>query len=289
DPALLDAIMNDMGSSWCEGVTDYNGDRGTPGQANTPCSSPDAGSAMDAGSDAGSMMDAGSSADAGSTMDAGLDAGSTMDSGVDAGSTTDAGVDAGSAMDAGSSADAGSAMDAGSGADGGTGPVPPDTAGQVVITEIMNNPTTVADAMGEWFELYNPSASVTYELDGCEIKDDGTDTHVVLGPLQIGPGEYLAMANSMMPGFTPGYIYDGSMFTLDNGTDEVVFKCSGEFIDRVAYDSGATYPNVAGRSMNLSPLRLDAFENNVGANWCVASEVYNGDFGTPGTANSPCP
>ncbi|MEL7369647.1 MAG: lamin tail domain-containing protein, partial [Myxococcota bacterium] len=267
DSSLLDASLNDGGGSWCASVTSYNGDRGTPGQANEACP--------------GSTNDAGVGADTGVT-----DGGAGQDAGVADGGAGDAAVPDGGAGDA-SVSDAGVGQDAAVG-DAGTGPVPPSMPGQLVITEIMHNPSMLSDAVGEWFEVYNPSATVTYELDGCEIKDDGTDSHVILGPLQVGPGEFLAMANSAMAGFTAGYVYDGSMFTFDDDTDEVVLKCSAEFIDRVAYDNGATFPNPEGRSMNLSP-GLDAFENNVGTNWCEASASYNGDLGTPGAANTMCP
>ena len=54
--------------------------------------------------------------------------------------------------------------------------------GDVIINEIMQNPAAVADAAGEWFELYNPTAS-DIDLDGWTILDNDSAvsyTHLTL-------------------------------------------------------------------------------------------------------------
>ena len=58
----------------------------------------------------------------------------------------------------------------GSGGTGGGG-VMPSAPGQIVISELMHNTATVADDFGEWFEVYNPSTTVTYDLMGCQVLD----------------------------------------------------------------------------------------------------------------------
>ena len=59
----------------------------------------------------------------------------------------------------------------------------PSTAqpGDVVITEIMQNPAAVADTAGEWFEVYN-ATSQAIDLHGWTLADAGTDRHHIQTP-----------------------------------------------------------------------------------------------------------
>ena len=43
--------------------------------------------------------------------------------------------------------------------------------GDLVITEIMNNPAIVFDGVGEWFEVYNPSSTNPINLRAWIIED----------------------------------------------------------------------------------------------------------------------
>ncbi len=159
---------------------------------------------------------------------------------------------------------------------------------EVVINEIIQNPSAVFDSAGEWFELYNPTAAAI-DIDGWTIADNDSDSHVINngGPLLIPAGGYLVLGNNADMGTNGGapvaYSYGSSWF-LSNSADEVVlFDGSLNEIDRVEYDNGATFPDPNGASMAL----IDTtFDNNVGANWCEASTPFgDGDFGTPGAAN----
>ena len=299
DPARLDSVANDIGSNWCVATVSYNGDLGTPGAANSSCGvvgMPDAGL-----TDGGGVADGGIGPDA--TMgpdgmvivpDVGVaDAAPVVDAtvgGVDAGvadaapvvDATVGGVDAGSA-DSGGLPDGSVSMDA------GVTVVTPTVAGQLVLTEIMHRPVTVAEPGGEWFEVHNPSPTVTYDLGGCDILDGGTDAHNIVGPLWVPPGGYVTLARTASVGFAPDYVY-GTDITMENVFDEVFIKCSPTLsILRVDYDNGLTYPNTAGASMNLDPAFFDEVSNDIGTNWCVATASYNGDFGTPGGPNTTCP
>ncbi|MEM7676540.1 MAG: lamin tail domain-containing protein, partial [Myxococcota bacterium] len=275
NPDLLTAEDNDLGANWCESTSVFNGDRGTPNAANDSCAMMDAGVPMDAGMEADASTGPDASADAGFVPDGGVD----PDAGMmpDAGGAPDGGItaDAGGAPDGGIMADAGGAPDGGVANDAGVMPVPGE--GDLVITEIMQNPSTLEDSMGEWFEIYNPTAT-TYELSGCSIADDGSDTHAILGSLMIFPGAYLTFSNGSMPGFTPDYIYTGVF--LANGADEVILRCGSVIVDRVAYDGGPEFPDPTGASMNLDPALLDAIMNDMGSSWCEGVTDYNGDRGT---------
>lgn len=167
--------------------------------------------------------------------------------------------------------------------------VPFPAAGEVIISEIMPDPTAVADADGEWFELHNPSATDTYELSGCEISGQpAEDVITIAGDLVIAPGEYLAFAPDSLvdPGFTRDYAYTES-FSVSNGGDIITLSCDGVTIDSVDYD---TFPPEAGVSLNLDPDFFDAAANDAAENWCPAVTVYlDPDTGTPGAANEECP
>ncbi|HSM71999.1 MAG TPA: lamin tail domain-containing protein, partial [Anaerolineales bacterium] len=96
----------------------------------------------------------------------------------------------------------------------------------IVINEIMQNPSAVADSAGEWFELYNAGGSAV-DINGWTIADNDIDSHVINngGPLLIPAGGYLVLGNNTDTGTNGGapvdYSYGGSWF-LSNGADEVV-------------------------------------------------------------------
>jgi hypothetical protein len=68
---------------------------------------------------------------------------------------------------------------------------------EIVINEIIQNPSAVYDSAGEWFELYNPTTS-DIDIDGWTIKDNDSDSHVIDngGPLLIPAGGYLVLGNN---------------------------------------------------------------------------------------------
>jgi len=166
--------------------------------------------------------------------------------------------------------------------------------GQIVINEIMQNPSAVLDSAGEWFELYN-AGTAEVDLVGWVIKDDGSNTHTLAtanGTTTIAAGGYLVLGingnSSENGGVTVDYDYP-SNWSLGNSDDEVVLENdAGVEQDRVAYDNGATFPDPNGASMALRATDLD---NNVGDNWCTSPTEWSGsagDEGTPGAAND-CP
>ncbi|MEM1081874.1 MAG: lamin tail domain-containing protein, partial [Pseudomonadota bacterium] len=161
---------------------------------------------------------------------------------------------------------------------------------ELVINEIMQNPAAVGDGSGEYIELFNPTGTPV-DIEGWTLRDDGTNSHVINngGPLIVPANGYLVLGINGDTGTNGGvpvdYVY--TSIALANGVDEVILDDgSGNEIDRVEYDDGATFPDPAGASMSLTDPTTD---NNVGINWCEASTAFgDGDFGTPGAAND-CP
>jgi len=62
----------------------------------------------------------------------------------------------------------------------------------VVINEIMLNPLSVPDNLGEWIELYNNSEEIV-DLQNWYIQDAGSDLHIIQESLIISPGEFLVL------------------------------------------------------------------------------------------------
>jgi len=168
--------------------------------------------------------------------------------------------------------------------------------GDIVINEIMQNPSAVSDTNGEWFEIKNVTGS-DVDINGWTIKDDGSDNHVINngGPLIVPAGGYLVLcrnADSAVNGGVP-CDYQYSSFLLSNSDDEVVLVDDGatpEEIDRVNYDNGATFPDPNGASMAYGgppdATTDPSVDNNNGARWRTSTSTFGaGDKGTPGAKN----
>jgi len=170
------------------------------------------------------------------------------------------------------------------------------SAGDLIISEIMQNPSAVGDNLGEWFEVYNTSGS-DIDLEGWTISDLGSESHTIANgaPLIVAANSYLVFGinddSATNGGVTVNYQY--SSYNLSNSDDEIVLTCdplgASIGIDTVAYDGGPNFPDPTGASMTLNPSNLDGIDNNAGENWCEGTTAYgSGDLGTPGTANDPC-
>lgn len=168
-------------------------------------------------------------------------------------------------------------------------------AGQVVITEIMEDPTALADDVAEWFEIHNPSATDTYQLNGCMFVGTGAanDMFTIGVDLTIEPGGYLTFARTASPGFTPDFVWPAGM-QLANAADGIALSCAGVEVDSVEYDTAAGWPNPVGggASMSLDADATNTTDNDDPASWCSAltasASFTSGDRGSPGEANPPC-
>ena len=173
--------------------------------------------------------------------------------------------------------------------DGGTDTSSTDTTEyNIIINEIMQNPSAVSDSEGEWFEIYNNSEE-EIDLNGFIIKDNDTDSHTVSSTTIVQPYSYAVLGRNADYSANGGvYIdYEYSSVNLANGADEIILIDSfGETVDSVAYDGGTNWPDPNGATMALLEIGLD---NNLGENWVeYDSTTYgDGDYGTPGYANFP--
>jgi hypothetical protein len=212
----------------------------------------------------------------------------------------------GTAGTGGSGGRGGSGGTAGTGGTGGP-PTPmgvtPSVAGQIVITELMHDSTVVSDDSGEWFEVYNPSTTVTYDLLGCEVRDLTPGTIININ-LVLPPQTFRTLAVSPTPGFTPDFVYTPPgnppmpVVKFDNQAgDQAEIRCGNVTIDVFGYPTSVA--GISGRSFSVDPDHYNAADNDIMANWCTAPNVtaadaYNtngavSDYGTPGRANPQCP
>jgi len=165
-------------------------------------------------------------------------------------------------------------------------------SGDLLITEIMYDPTALSDAAGEWFEIYN-TTDQTLNLLNLVIVKNGTDRHIIGESVTVSPGSYLVLART--ENAVPGdpYVYGtgislnntGAILSISNyGTDGT----DGSVICSVDY-GGQDFPSGTGASIGLNPGSLNITGEATGTSWCVATSVYNtGDNGTPGMSNDRC-
>ena len=152
----------------------------------------------------------------------------------------------------------------------------------LLITEVMANPSEVTDSKGEWFELFNPMTE-SVDLNQIYIRDDGRNIHQIDhgDPLLILPNQYFVLGRNMNSstngGFTADYVY--SSFTLGNNDDEIVFSNDADGRDellRLDYNSNF---DSKGRTRELTRegnYQLTSLKKTYGL----------GDIGTPGYSSS---
>jgi hypothetical protein len=291
------------GGSAGTGVAGQGGD-GTGGVGGT-VSGGNGGGGSDGGGTGGSVGFAGRGGSAGGgTGGTGGSAG--VGGGAGTGGSAGRGGSGGGGSGGGGSGGGGSAgSTAGTGGSGGRGGGPmgtmPSVAGQVVITELMHNTTTINDDLGEWIEIYNPSTTVTYDLLGCEVSDTSPPGNVIDKNVVLPPMAFRTLAVSATPGFTPDYVYTPPSLPMpivkfDNqGGDGARIYCGGIIIDEFTYPSAVAA--TAGHSFSVDPDHYNSVDNDLMANWCNARDTMAGDayetsgpnYGTPGRANTQCP
>ncbi len=156
----------------------------------------------------------------------------------------------------------------------------------IVVTEVMVNPSAVSDTYGEWFEIYN-NDTISIDLAGWRIADSEDDLHeiqTVSIEFYINPGDYLVLGrnvdNTVNGGYTADYGY--SSFQLSNSEDEIfLVDNENRIVDEVEYQY-PSFPFSSGASMYLKNIDYD---NNVDTSWAMSDMEYGlGYLGTPGRA-----
>ena len=209
-------------------------------------------------------------------------------------SRSDSAADVDSVSDADTDTDTDSDSDADTDADSDTDPGVATIAGLVhgdlLVSEVMQDPASVTDAKGEWFEVYNATGAAV-DLQGLLVTDVDSDAFTVLSSLVVRADAFVVFARNGDSGTNGNLIADYAYTGMDlaNSADELQLWSGSSLLDEVAWDGGPSFPNAAGVAMALDARRLDADLNDAGSSWCAARVRYgDGDLGSPGSSNGPC-
>ncbi len=154
--------------------------------------------------------------------------------------------------------------------------------GDIVLSELMLDPSAASDASGQYVELVNVSDR-TAVLQGWTVAGTPVDDELLLEP--GARALVCATVNSAdNGGLSCDWGWDRA-WQLDSEEDELSLELDGVVIDVVAW--GPAWAAPEGASLELGP--EDATDNDDPSSWCDAvSTSVTGDLGTPGTPND-CP
>lgn len=165
--------------------------------------------------------------------------------------------------------------------------------GDLLITEIMYNPSALSDTYGEWIEIYNHSDHPV-NLQNLVVARDTVNRHTIGAPIELAPGAFFVLMRSdTATDAANSYIYGSdlslsntgavlSLYNQDTGTG------AGALIFSVDYGSNG-FPAGTGASIGLDPGMTNPADAISGTSWCTATSAYNtGDLGTPGMPNDVC-
>ncbi|MDQ6828947.1 MAG: DNA/RNA non-specific endonuclease, partial [Gemmatimonadota bacterium] len=167
---------------------------------------------------------------------------------------------------------------------------------RLFITEVMPDPTKVADAAGEWFEIFNAGTDPV-DLNGYKITSGptGSETHTIASSVVVPATGFVVLGNNANSatngGVNEAYSY-GTSITLNNSnTDWLTIKMpDGTLVDSIAYavrtdGVPASFTPPSGASRAVIDINVD-HTIVAGSNWKTspATETYGlGDRGTPGS------
>lgn len=165
--------------------------------------------------------------------------------------------------------------------------------GDLLITEIMYDPSSLSDTEGEWFEVYNNSDHII-SMQNLILGRDENNRHTITDPIDINPGDFLVLERSeSATSVLPSYNYGSDILLPNTGAELSIFNEGsetnpGSLIFSINYgDTG--FPDGSGSSIGLNPDRMNPTDGVLGSFWCISSTVYNtGDLGTPGEVNDAC-
>ncbi len=164
-------------------------------------------------------------------------------------------------------------------------------AGDIVVNEVMFDPSLVDGDFGEWIEVRNVSGAAI-DLEGVIVQDDDGAGFVIEGALPVAAGGVVVLgpsADTAANGGVPvDYAYSIDAVKLGNEGDTVALAASGATLDSFTWDA-TVFPVLEGSALQLSSSVSDPAGNDEVAAWCLATATYGGgDLGTPGAANVVC-
>ena len=174
--------------------------------------------------------------------------------------------------------------------------IPPTGAidfGDLLITEIMYNPTSLSDTEGEWFEVYNHSDH-SINLQNLILGRDDANRHAITESLTLLPGAFMVFERSdTATTATNSYTFGSDLLLPNTGAILAIFNEGtesdpGPLIFSVDY-GGMNFPDGSGASISLNPNSFSPAEAILGSSWCISTSSFDtGDLGTPGAVNDAC-
>jgi hypothetical protein len=172
-------------------------------------------------------------------------------------------------------------------------PVPGEIGyGDLLITEIMYDPTALSDAAGEWIEVYNASPA-EINLKDLVIRKATGSGHKISSDVLLPSHKYAVLSRSDTATAAPDYVY--SSISLTNTADQIIINkygtngLDGTIICSVSYSSALGFPTGSGSSIQLDLSSYDVESAKLGTNWCTSKLAFTtGDKGSPGSANAEC-
>ncbi len=192
---------------------------------------------------------------------------------------------------------------------GATRPIVRPVVGDVVMTEVMSDPSIAGDTVGEWFEAL---VRTDVDLNGVTLANEGTGQTAITSTncLRVAAGTYALFARSADPAVNGGLPQVTATFAFDLSNSPtggvaqsraVRMLSQSVELDRLAYPlTAGTCPSAAcpaGTSLQLDAGLTSPADNDVAANLCVTPATQRftladgglGERGTPGAANVGCP
>ena len=173
--------------------------------------------------------------------------------------------------------------------DGGVDrPIVSPQVGELVITEVMADPSATTDGDGEWFEVL---ATANVDLNGLQLgRNAGDVAHELPAAgdcLSVTAGSYVVFAKSTDMGTNGGLPqadYESGSLSLTNSGSDLFVGVNDMIIDQMTFAD-----TTAGVAWTLDPMAEDAVNNDIAGNYCLATDpIGNGDFGTPGAQGPAC-
>jgi hypothetical protein len=155
--------------------------------------------------------------------------------------------------------------------------------GDLVITEVMANPSAADDRLGEWFEIY---ARHGVDLNDIVVVSNETENPPlgVSACLHLAEGARAVFARSEAAKARLPRVDHTFETSLVNTVERLSLQYAGTELDSIAWDT--TSPGV---SWMLDPDHRSAEGNDVPENWCLErAPATNGDIASPGLLNSDC-
>ena len=158
----------------------------------------------------------------------------------------------------------------------------------VLINELMIDPATVPDALGEWVELYNAGPG-TIDLAGYRLSGgDGEECILAQGQsFPLLPASFAVVGRAADPALNGGIEPDllcGLTLSLENGLDSIELAApGGKPVDKVSWSPG--WPIQSGRSLVRQSPYLPSSSLST---WQGGLLPYGtaGNRGTPGSRNT---